>query len=127
MSTEQSLSQMYSCYGEGWSESRLGQRLAVLAVCEVVDHPDVGSVKKGPSSAAMQAVPDKYIVVPNNELVRVRYLLVYSQQARSTASSSLNGRQRGAFWPRHRMLILLTFYAAMLLAIGLANKGYLKF
>ena len=108
---------MYSPSGEGWSHSQLGPKLAILAVCEVIDHPEV---KKGSSQQhTSNGVPEKYIVVPNNELVRVRYLLVYK------ISSTPNG-QIASIWLRHKFLLLLGFYAALLLAIGMANKGYFK-
>ena len=32
---------MYASYGEGWIESKIGLKLAILSICEVVDHPDV--------------------------------------------------------------------------------------
>jgi len=41
LSTEQSLSLHYSPCGEGWCKSQLGREMSILALCEVVDHPDV--------------------------------------------------------------------------------------
>jgi len=41
LSTEQSLSLQYSPSGQGWIKSKLGSQLSILALCEVIDHPNV--------------------------------------------------------------------------------------
>ena len=136
LSTEQSLSLQYSPCGQGWSKSQLGPELSLLAICEVIDHPDVkrkgeyfvckcyfeitmnciskkGS--KGPSTVANMAIPDKYILVTNNELVRPRYFLVYTRPKVKTVKVT-------SFVERYKFIQFLSLYVSLLLAIGLAKR-----
>ena len=55
-----------------------------MAVCEVINHPDVRSSMPGREHATSKtgsseggAVPDKYYVVANNDLVRVKQILIF--------------------------------------------------
>jgi len=69
--------------------------MSCIAVCEVLDHPDVkctlksktqnGQVTNSPGRARARNseggdVPERYYVVTNNELLRVKYLLVYVEK-----------------------------------------------
>ncbi|CAJ0944240.1 unnamed protein product [Ranitomeya imitator] len=88
LSSDLSLALLYSPHGHGWAHSILGPILSCVAMCEVIDHPDVKcQVKKKDSSEIDRKrararnseggdVPEKYFVVTNNELLRVKYLLV---------------------------------------------------
>ena len=63
------------------------------------------------------------MVPRNNELARVRYLLVY----RHEPSVLRAGGSRLATWlAGHRMPLLLAAYAAMLAAIGLLNSQWAR-
>ncbi|XP_046637789.1 protein mono-ADP-ribosyltransferase PARP16-like [Daphnia pulicaria] len=114
LSTEQSLSLQYSPCGQGWSKSQLGPELSLLAICEVIDHPDVKRRGSRPSTGSM-AIPDKYILVTNNELVRPRYFLVYTRPKVKTVKVT-------SFVERHKFVLFLSLYVSLLLAIGLAKK-----
>jgi poly[ADP-ribose] polymerase 16 len=84
-------------------------------------------------------VPDMYVVVRNDELLRVKYLLLYRQEAAAKGALTgpccrhetsrldwLGGGRLLAWLGRHKMLLLLLAYAAMLAAIGLANSQWAR-
>ncbi|WAR01015.1 PAR16-like protein, partial [Mya arenaria] len=100
LSSELSVSLIYSPQGGGWDHSELGNSLSCVAVCEMIDAPSVKcqdkpyTTEKGSSVVAARAranagpseggdVPEKYYVVQNNEVMRVKYLLVYGQKTAS--------------------------------------------
>ena len=88
---------LYSKFGQGWQKSAIGEKLSCIAVCEVLDHPDVKcTVKRNSAENNVHNrtrararnseggdVPEKYYVVTNNELVRVKYVLIYTEKKRS--------------------------------------------
>ena len=85
LSSDLNVSILYSKFGEGWKHSLLGEKLSCIAVCEIIDHPDVKRSVEGPGQRARSRaenseggdVPEKYFVVTNNQLVRVKYIMVY--------------------------------------------------
>ncbi|XP_075681389.1 poly(ADP-ribose) polymerase 16 [Dermatophagoides pteronyssinus] len=63
---------LFSPFGlNNFKGSRLGKKLSCVAMCEIVDHPDIEAKKK----------KDTYYVVTNDELIRVAYLLLYSSDS----------------------------------------------
>jgi poly[ADP-ribose] polymerase 16 len=104
-SLEPSVSLHYSPFATVWSNSLLGKRLSCLLLCEIIDQPDhvkcanesnyfIFSIKTTTfildgtstnqerrivSDTQAGAVPEKYVVVISNELVRVKYILIYSE------------------------------------------------
>jgi poly[ADP-ribose] polymerase 16 len=104
-SIEPSVSLHYSPFATVWSNSLLGKRLSCLLLCEIIDQPDhvkcanesnyfIFSIKTTTfildgtstnqerrivSDTQAGAVPEKYVVVVSNELVRVKYILIYSE------------------------------------------------
>ncbi|XP_068128536.1 protein mono-ADP-ribosyltransferase PARP16 [Hyperolius riggenbachi] len=123
-----SLALLYSPHGHGWTRSLLGPVLSCVAVCEMIDHPDVKcQVKKKDSSEIDRRrararnseggdVPQKYFVVTNNEVLRVKYLLVYSQEQPQRRS------RQPSWFANHRFAILMTLYFFVLIIIGLSNS-----
>ena len=98
----------YSSYGPGWNNSTIGEKLSCVAVCEILDHPDVKCTVKSKTNddrlnrSRARArnseggdVPERYYVVTNNQVVRVKYVLVYAEKkaptryAKSSVESSL--------------------------------------
>ncbi|KAJ6662887.1 hypothetical protein lerEdw1_011091 [Lerista edwardsae] len=127
LTSDLSLALLYSPHGLGWQRSALGPILSCVAVCEIIDHPDVKcQVKKKDSEEIDKKrarvrnseggdVPQKYFVVTNNQLIRVKYLLVYSQkQHRRPASQS--------WLSRHRFAVMMSLYLLLLLVIGASNS-----
>ncbi|KAK1888311.1 Protein mono-ADP-ribosyltransferase PARP16 [Dissostichus eleginoides] len=129
LTSDLSMAVLYSPHSSGWRESLLGPLLSCVALCEVIDHPDVKcQVKKKDSeiidrqrSRARNSeggdVPQKYFVVTNNQLLRVKYLLVYSQ------SRHLSRRSRSTSWLlRHHFAIMMSLYILLLIFIGAFNS-----
>lgn len=75
-------------------------------------------------------VPDKYFVITNNEIVRVRYLIVYGREARAfdqSRSSQCNKIDDNSIlkWIyRHKWVAAMITYAAILLIIGASNSRH---
>jgi poly[ADP-ribose] polymerase 16 len=89
-SLEPSVSLHYSPFTTVWPNSLLGKRLSCLLLCEIIDHPDHvkcaienetinNQERRIVSDTQAGAVPEKYVVVTSNELVRVKYILIYSE------------------------------------------------
>ncbi|XP_066449002.1 protein mono-ADP-ribosyltransferase PARP16 [Eleutherodactylus coqui] len=128
LTSDLSLALLYSPHGHGWPCSILGPILSCVAMCEVIDHPDVKcQVRKKDSFEIDRTrararnseggdVPEKYFVVTNNELLRVKYLLVYSQ-----GQPQRRSRQPSCF-SSHRFAILMTLYLFVLIVIGLSSS-----
>lgn len=125
LSSELSVSLPYSSMGYSWGRSVVGSDLSCVALCEVVDHPDVKCQDSGKARSLAKdsiggEVPQKYYVVMNSDLVKVRYLLVYSKfTPRSDAAA--NGTWIG--WLRqHKVLTFLFGYVLLLALIGFSNN-----
>ncbi|XP_072258724.1 protein mono-ADP-ribosyltransferase PARP16 [Pyxicephalus adspersus] len=128
LTSDLSLALLYSPHGHGWSQSLLGPVLSCVAVCEMIDHPDVKcQIKKKDSTEIDRKrararnseggdVPQKYFVVTNNELLRVKYLLVYSQEQPKMRS------RKPSWFANHRFAILMSLYLFVLILIGLGNS-----
>lgn len=127
LSSELSVSLPYSPMGYGWRRSSVGSEMSCVALCEVVDHPDVKFQDKESGKARCIAndsiggeVPKKYYVVLNSDVVKVRYLLVYnkiSHQAGSEGTGSWLG------WVgKHKLLTFILGYMVLLTSVGLANN-----
>ena len=94
---------MYSHYGQGWKNSVIGDKISCVAVCEILDHPDVKCTVKSKTNTERQNrsrararnseggdVPERYYVVTNNQAVRVKYVLVYAEKKTPTRFVELN-------------------------------------
>ncbi|XP_063650247.1 protein mono-ADP-ribosyltransferase PARP16 isoform X12 [Pan troglodytes] len=122
LTSDLSLALIYSPHGHGWQHSLLGPILSCVAVCEVIDHPDVKCQTKKKDSKEIDRrrarikhseggdIPPKYFVVTNNQLLRVKYLLVYSQKPpKSRASSQLS------WFSSHWFTVMISLYLLLLL------------
>lgn len=130
LTSDLSMAVLYSPHSSGWRESLLGPMLSCVALCEVIDHPDVkGQVKNKDSeiidrqrSRAKNSeggdVPQKYFVVTNNQLLRVKYLLVYSQRRHTLRNS-----RSPSFMLRHHFVIMMSLYLLLLILIGAFNSS----
>nr|XP_044620644.1 protein mono-ADP-ribosyltransferase PARP16 isoform X7 [Equus asinus] len=130
LTSDLSLALIYSPHGHGWQRSLLGPILSCVAVCEVIDHPDVKCQTKKKDSKELDRrrarikhseggdIPPKYFVVTNNQLLRVKYLLVYSQkQPKSRASSQLS-------WvSSHWFTVMISLYLLLLLLVSVINSS----
>lgn len=129
LSSELSVSLMYSQAAEASRHSLIGTKLSCVAVCQMIDDPSVKcQTKEGsPSKQKVRAqasettdqVPEKYYVVQRNDVLRVKYLLVYREESSQTHKVT----PTSSSWFRDNMFVLLMVaYGLLLLAIGMANS-----
>ncbi|XP_069672200.1 protein mono-ADP-ribosyltransferase PARP16-like [Periplaneta americana] len=131
LSSELSVSLPYSPMGYSWGRSIVGSEMSCVALCEVVNHPDVKCQDKESDRSRSIAkdsiggeVPNKYYVALNSDLVKVRYLLIYSkysQRASSETSSSWLG-----WLGRHKLLTFILGYIVVLASVGLSNNDMVQ-
>ncbi|XP_076294533.1 protein mono-ADP-ribosyltransferase PARP16 [Lasioglossum baleicum] len=125
LSSELGVSLPYSRVGYGWGGSILGSEMSCIALCELVNHVDVRSSDTELVAETMARyslggrVPNKYYLVTNSELVRVRYLLVYSQEVHTTRS--INNRGLLAWFKQHTFLTCVLGYVVLLTSVGLTQ------
>ncbi|XP_034849621.1 protein mono-ADP-ribosyltransferase PARP16 isoform X10 [Mirounga angustirostris] len=129
LTSDLSLALIYSPHGLGWQRSLLGPILSCVAVCEVIDHPDVKCQTKKKDSKEIDRrrarikhseggdIPPKYFVVTNNQLLRVKYLLVYSQKQPSRPSSQLS------WFSSHWFTVVLSLYLLLLLIVSAISSS----
>ncbi|XP_056455671.1 protein mono-ADP-ribosyltransferase PARP16 isoform X1 [Gadus chalcogrammus] len=131
LTSDLSMAVLYSPHSSGWRESLLGPLLSCVALCEVIDHPDVKCQVKRKDSDSVDRqraraknseggeVPEKYFIVTNNQLLRVKYLLVYSQRKNLSSRHS-----RGSSWMvRHHFAVMMSLYLLLLICIGAFNSS----
>ncbi|XP_027707479.1 protein mono-ADP-ribosyltransferase PARP16 isoform X3 [Vombatus ursinus] len=128
LTSDLSLALLYSPHGMGWQHSLLGPILSCVALCEIIDHPDVKCQTKKKDSEEIDRkrarakhseggdVPPKYFVVTNNQLLRVKYLLVYSQKQHKRVSS------QPSWISNHRFTLMMVLYLLLLIIIGVSNS-----
>lgn len=135
LSAELHVSQMFAPTGAGWPKSTIGSHLACAALCEYVDNPAYVKCQEENSNSD---IPEKYILVKNNELVQVRYLLVYGSRRNVLASGQPERQRQRVGQPRaaeraqpsrcvrwiaaNKSWLLAGGYFLMLFAIGLMNS-----
>lgn len=56
LTSDLSMAVLYSPHGNGWRDSLLGPLLSCVAVCEVIDHPDVKCQVKRKGQSFVQNV-----------------------------------------------------------------------
>ncbi|KAK7832782.1 hypothetical protein U0070_026978 [Myodes glareolus] len=129
LTSDLSLALIYSPHGHGWQHSLLGPILSCVAVCEVIDHPDVKCQTKKKDTKEIDRsrarikhseggdIPPKYFVVTNNQLLRVKYLLVYSQKQPRRASRQLS------WLSSHWFMVMMSLYLLLLLIVSVANSS----
>lgn len=76
-------------------------------------------------------VPDKYFLVTNNEIVRIRYLIVYGTDAKNSERANLatcNNDNMGntiVQWAfRHKWLVAMIIYTIILAILGTSNSRH---
>ncbi|XP_012289106.1 mono [ADP-ribose] polymerase PARP16 [Orussus abietinus] len=130
LSSELGVSLSYSPVGYGWGGSVLGSELSCIALCELINHP---GIKRGDSRDESRntvpdtvggKIPNKSYLVTNSELVRIRYLLVYSQDFR--ASRDLESKGLTSWFKRHKLLTFILGYVVLLTSVGLTHNKHVE-
>lgn len=140
LSSDLTVCMNYSSFGSGWKNSAIGERLSCVAVCEILDHPDVKCTIKSKANdnrltrSRARArnseggdVPERYYVVTNNQVVRVKYMLVYAEKKAPTRTQARN-------WLifRYPLASIMVAYILVLICVGfsktrLFQKFYRKY
>jgi poly[ADP-ribose] polymerase 16 len=137
-SVEPSVSLHYSPFATVWPNSLLGKRLSCLLLCEIIDQPDhvkcaienetsTNQTRSIVSDTQAGAVPEKYVVVTSNELVRVKYILIYSEPNELLTLNQVTRSRFRTFFSSNRYNLCLIFYFILLLLIGFFNSNLFKF
>jgi len=118
----------YSHRGQTWQKSALGNSISAVAVAQVLDHPTQVNLHSADARGEVEGseggrLPDMYVVVRNNELLKIRYIMIYRHE---TSALRAGGGIIAAWVGQNRMLLLLLAYAAMLALIGLVNSQWVK-
>ncbi|XP_063981787.1 protein mono-ADP-ribosyltransferase PARP16 [Diachasmimorpha longicaudata] len=130
LSSELGVCLRFSPVGYSWGGSMLGCEMSCIALCEVVNHPDVkkgdsnGATPKGFAMSVRDKIPNKYYLVQNNDLVRIRYLLVYSQDfstLKRTASTGIVG-----WFKQNKFMTFVLGYVVLLVSVGLSQNRSLE-
>ncbi|EZA52269.1 Poly [ADP-ribose] polymerase [Ooceraea biroi] len=132
LSSELGVSLAYSPMGYGWGGSLLGSEISCIALCELIDHPDVkrGDTRDNAQNTLNDSVggriPDKYFVAINSDLVRVRYLLLYAQDLPTSSPPDSSGLF--SWFKQHKLLTFVLGYVVLLASVGLTqNKQVEKY
>jgi len=127
LSSEMHVSLSFSPIGPGWKSSLCGQEMSCIALCEFVDHPqhlkchideqreNVRNERKN-----SQHVPDKYFVITNNDIVRLRYLLIFAKSPDKPIQIHYNPILNWIY--NNKSIATMCFYVVILLAVGMANS-----
>ncbi|XP_063700419.1 protein mono-ADP-ribosyltransferase PARP16-like [Culicoides brevitarsis] len=122
LSPELSVSLPYSRNGLGWNKCKFGDSMSIVTLCEVIEDPRYVStcnIKKPEN----KDLPEKYIVCTNNEMVRVRYLLVYANKTSNHVSALKENNWKS--WLNWRTMAVL--YLIILIFIGFKDSAYLNY
>lgn len=111
-----------------------------VAVCEYLDDPLYVKTRK--ENSRNSDIPQKYLLITNNEIVRVRYLLIYSTKkssapkaVESTAKENQGlsaGDQRTSTsifqWAcRNPFIISVLLYVLLLFVVGMSNNRAVEY
>jgi len=149
LSTNLEVSLTYSSISANWSRSLHGNAISLMAVCEVIEHQDVkcsrdhikrtshamtsSTIRSRVKGSMGGEVPDRYFVVRNDDLLRLRYLLVYAPNAHQQyLQQYLSGAplshhfNRASFWSRNKFAIVVAAYIGFIVIIGILQSDWIK-
>ncbi|KAJ3639501.1 hypothetical protein Zmor_002859 [Zophobas morio] len=124
LSNELSVSAHYAPFGQTWTNSSLGSQHSVIAICELINDiekvkcRDSQNKKRSLNKDSLHEIPEKYFVVTDSDMVRVKYLMVYRQKRVFSVKSYLT---------EHLFLSLMFIYLVSIIAIGIfSNSSYTR-
>ncbi|ELU02619.1 hypothetical protein CAPTEDRAFT_64398, partial [Capitella teleta] len=130
LSAELSVCFPFAPTGTSWNRSLLGEKLSCIAVCEIIDDDSVYCHLKSQSFLLILKskiitgspggeVPEKYYVVRNNEVMRVKYLLIYAEKKPKKPSF----KRSVVHWLfHHKFAVIMILYALILIFVSLYNS-----
>ena len=117
LSSDLSVCMGFNRAGTSWAHSQFGTKLSCVAVCQVVKHPTVKlpgtttdpDVDRA-STIGGEKIPDTYVIVPNNDHIRTRYVFIYQEE--HSAAPSRTAARTGVSVLRHLLASALVHRAA---------------
>jgi len=111
----------YTKSGIVWDHTTLGEQVSCVAFCELIDHPgvkcqvenDTSKTRATAKNSESGEVPERYFVVTSSELVRIKYILVFS-----TKKSNKRSVKEPSICSQYPVLTILVVYLAFLLLMG---------
>jgi len=131
LAKELGVSLNYSTRGVAWDNSSLGTFVSCLAVAEVIHHPSVKIHSETPrgrvEGSEGGSLPRNYILVRNNQLVNIRYIMLYADQhlARPAGQTARSSRLR-TWLAANKLALVLGGYGVLLLLVGLSTSSWFK-
>jgi len=132
LSHELGMSLLYSTRGVAWEHSALGPSLSCMAIAQVINHPSVKIHSECPTRGRVEgseggSIPQSYILVRDNQLLNIRYILLYGSETTSPTVHASMPRNRFTTWVcSNKMAVLLLSYGLLLLLVGLSNSVWFK-
>ncbi|EFA11311.2 protein mono-ADP-ribosyltransferase PARP16 [Tribolium castaneum] len=125
LSNELSVSAHYAPFGQTWTNSCLGSKHSVIAICEVINDVDkvrcrdTKNKRRSLNEDSLGEIPEKYFVVTDSDMVRVKYLMIYRKKRVFSVKSYI---------AQHLFLCLLLLYFFLIVAIRVfSNSGYVRY
>lgn len=107
---ELEVSLLFSPSVTGWIKSTIGESVSSVAICEYINDPKFVKARK--ENAKNSDIPHNYLLIRNNELVRVRYVLIYGNKKSSLKTTQsempkeVTSKQSLLAWCRKNSLII---------------------
>lgn len=144
------VSMHFSPIGGGWNLSQFGTEMSCLAICEFAEHvkhvqrhtkgesvPQLNwyffnlllsvltfADQKSTTHKASKKVPEKYVIITNNEFVRLRYLVVFAKESQPMIKDATTVQKGFVFRiVNNKSIVFVVFYAVLLFAIGYGNTN----
>lgn len=101
--------------------------MSCVALCEYVNHPKYLKChikdENNPEIKRIrnEDIPEKYFIISNNEIVRVRYLLIYGKDS-SNYKTSISENTIWRWIANNKTMVSMCFYGLFLASLGLLNS-----
>lgn len=143
----------------GWKQAKCGNVMSCVAVCEYINDPSHVKIRKGKlteikyfilfcksffvnsniylENAKNSDIPQSYLLITNNEIVRVRYLLIYGSK-KSTASKKPAATSEEVEFPqrtnnffgwcrKNPLVVSVVLYILMLFLVGISKHRAVEY
>lgn len=116
------VSMTFAPTGCTWGGSECAREMACMFICEFIEHPThlKCHVSKDSIRKTKSRVPEKYFVITNNDIIRIRYLLVFGQKPKPEIQQFSHPIMNWA--ARNSSTLTVLFYVLLLISLGFANS-----
>lgn len=114
LSTAMDVALSFSMKGTAWTKSHLfGEHYSALALCEYVSDPK--HIQKN--------IPKSYVVLTNNEIVRLRYILIFTTKRRRPPLPHSHTKSDSRWTSATKIILGVSGYLIVLALVGYYNSG----